>query len=287
MLTTRHLFAGYGGGLYADAILGHEPFEAVEIVPSACDALRRAARKGWFPNLTVHQGDIREYRPAHAVDQVCAGFPCQDVSVMGSGLGVAGGAKSGLWREVVRILRESPCPLVFLENSPLLRSRGLDMVLGDLADLGYSAEWDALGASDCGGSHRRARMWVLAYRNRDGLERLREARSEARAVVGSSAGGDVADDDEGWDRLPSPRVHVGRPFWNDADGCLSSPPWRGDAEGWREAASFGSPEPGLRRVDDAVANGIHRDRLIGLGNGQDAMTAAFAWLTLAHKILGN
>jgi DNA (cytosine-5)-methyltransferase 1 len=96
-----------------------------------------------------------------AVDLVCGGFPCQDISVAGNGAGLDG-ERSGLWREYARIVRDLRPRLVFVENSAALANRGLDRVLGDLAALGFDAEWTVLRASDVGAPHERARLFILA-----------------------------------------------------------------------------------------------------------------------------
>jgi DNA (cytosine-5)-methyltransferase 1 len=95
------------------------------------------------------------------VDVVSGGFPCQDISVAGKGAGI-NGERSGMWKHMARIIREVQPRFVFVENSPALTSRGLGIVLGDLAALGYDAKWCVLGASDVGAPHRRKRIWVLA-----------------------------------------------------------------------------------------------------------------------------
>ena len=80
-MRTLHLFAGIGGGLLADLILGHEPVCAVEIDPYCCAVLRDRRGEGWFPDLHVHEGDVRLWDPspwAGGVDCIAAGFPCQD-----------------------------------------------------------------------------------------------------------------------------------------------------------------------------------------------------------------
>ena len=99
-----------------------------------------------------------------AVDIVCGGFPCQDLSYAGKGAGLAG-ERSGLWREYARIVRELRPRFVVVENVSALLARGLGDVLGDLAALGYDAEWHCVRASDVGAPHRRERLFVVAYRD--------------------------------------------------------------------------------------------------------------------------
>ncbi len=151
-MRTGHLFAGAGGGLYADLILGHRPVFAVEWDAYAARALQQRADDGWFPGLHVHHGDVQLFDTSEwegRVDSIHAGFPCQDISVAGNGAGIEG-ERSGLWGEVKRIAGELRPQELFLENSPAITSRGLDVVLGDLAELGYDAQWCVLPASAVG-----------------------------------------------------------------------------------------------------------------------------------------
>lgn len=96
------------------------------------------------------------------VDVVSGGFPCQDISCAGPGKGLDG-ERSGLWKEFARIIREVQPLFAWVENSPILTSRGIDRVLWDLATMGYDAEWGVLAAEDVGALHKRDRIWILAY----------------------------------------------------------------------------------------------------------------------------
>jgi DNA (cytosine-5)-methyltransferase 1 len=98
---------------------------------------------------------------AGIVDVVSGGFPCQDISAAGGGAGIDG-ERSGMWREMARIICEVGPQFVFVENSPMLTSRGLGRVLGDLASMGFDARWGVLGAADIGAKHQRDRIWIVA-----------------------------------------------------------------------------------------------------------------------------
>lgn len=100
--------------------------------------------------------------PVPYVDVLCGGFPCQDISLAGKGAGI-GGARSGLWSEFARLVGELRPRYVVVENVPALLGRGVGRVLGDLAALGFDAEWDCLPASAFGAPHRRDRFWLVAY----------------------------------------------------------------------------------------------------------------------------
>ncbi len=163
-MRSLHLFAGAGGGLLADLILGHEPVCAVEWDPYCCQVLRERAAEGWFPGLHVFEGDVRVFPASDwkgRVDIIHAGFPCQPHSVAGKRKGHAD--DRNLWPEVVRVVGEIRPPLVFLENVPGIISNGfVGFVLNDLADLRYDARWTLLGADQVGATHRRDRWFCLA-----------------------------------------------------------------------------------------------------------------------------
>jgi len=164
-MRTAHLFAGAGGGILADLILGHEPIVAVEWDAYACAVLRRQ-----FPGLRVIEGDVRAVdfaRELAGVDALCAGFPCTDISAANpNGKGIDG-ERSGLYREVMRAIDAVRPAWVFLENSPHIRTKGRHIVIGDLVARGYSWRDGILSASDVGAPHRRDRWWLLAHRDRD------------------------------------------------------------------------------------------------------------------------
>ena len=166
-MRTLHLFAGAGGGLLADIILGHEPVVAVEWDPYCCQVLRERATEGWFPGLHVFEGNVRVFNASDwkgKVDCIHAGFPCQPHSVAGKRKGHAD--DRNLWPEVVRVVGEIHPRWVFLENVPGIISNGfIRIVLRDLARLGYDARWTLLGANQVGAPHRRERWFALANIN--------------------------------------------------------------------------------------------------------------------------
>ncbi len=135
----------------------------VEIDPYA-----RAVLKKHWPEVPKHE-DVRTFPPEgdYAVDVICGGFPCQDISVAGKGAGLAG-ARSGLWYEFARIVGELRPRYVVVENVAAILARGMGTVLGDLSTRGYDAEWHVIPASAVGAPHRRDRIWVVAW-DADGL----------------------------------------------------------------------------------------------------------------------
>jgi DNA (cytosine-5)-methyltransferase 1 len=166
------LFAGAGGGILGGHILGWRTVCAVEFASYPRSVLLARQRDGMLPKFPVWD-DVRTFdgKPwRRTVDVVSGGFPCQDISVAGKGDGLDG-ERSGLWSEMARIIGEVQPRFAFVENSPMLTSRGLDRVLGDLSTLGYDAEWGVVGADDAGAPHRRERIWILAHAQRIGSRR--------------------------------------------------------------------------------------------------------------------
>ena len=163
-MQTMHLFAGVGGGLLADLILGHEPIIAVERDAYCCKVLRERTADGWFPNLQVWEGDIRLFDPSEykgRVDCVHAGFPCQPHSVAGKRKGEAD--ERNLWPDTARIVGEIRPRFVFLENVPGIVSNGFAaVVVGELSAMGYDSQWGIISASNAGACHRRARWWCVS-----------------------------------------------------------------------------------------------------------------------------
>jgi DNA (cytosine-5)-methyltransferase 1 len=103
------------------------------------------------------------------IDILTGGFPCQDISVANVGGKGLEGNRSGLWYEYLRIIRQTEPRFIVIENSPNLRSKGLNVVLYQLAESGYNAEWDMLQASFLNGHHKRQRLIVIAYARSIGL----------------------------------------------------------------------------------------------------------------------
>ena len=175
------LFAGAGGGILGGHLLGWRTVCAVEVDPYARDVLLARQNDGCLPPFPVWD-DVRTFdgRPWRgAVDVVSGGFPCQDISTNGGAnrKGLAGD-KSGLWREMARIIGEVRPRFAFVENSPALTFRGLGRVLGDLAELGFDAAWGVFSAADVGARHRRERIWIAAWNADEGDDRARRCLSQ-------------------------------------------------------------------------------------------------------------
>ena len=156
------LFAGAGGGVLGGHLLGWRTVCAVEWEAYPASVLVARQNDGILPPFPIWD-DVQTFdgHPWRGiVDVVSGGFPCQDISAAGKGAGIDG-ERSGMWGEMARIIHEVRPRFVFVENSPMLTSRGLGRVLGDLASMGFDARWGVLGAADVGANHQRDRIWIV------------------------------------------------------------------------------------------------------------------------------
>jgi DNA (cytosine-5)-methyltransferase 1 len=160
------LFSGIGGFSLGLERAGMRTVAFCEIEPFC-----RAVLKKHWPEVPCYE-DVTELSSASLaadgikIDAICGGFPCQDVSVAGiwntAGVGLDG-KRSGLWKEYSRLVGELRPQFVIVENVAGLLGNGLGRVLGDLAALGYDAEWHCIPACNVGAPHIRDRVWVVAY----------------------------------------------------------------------------------------------------------------------------
>ena len=167
--TFGSLFAGIGGFDLGLERAGMECRWQVEIDDYATKVLEK------------HWPHVKRYRDIctigagalEPVDLICGGFPCQDISRAGGMAGIDKGIRSGLWREMLRVIRLVRPPFVIVENVAALLDWGMGRVLGDLADCGFDAEWSTVSACSMGAAHMRQRVFVVAYPNGfDGWKRI-------------------------------------------------------------------------------------------------------------------
>jgi DNA (cytosine-5)-methyltransferase 1 len=158
MATHGSLFSGIGGIDLGFEWAGIDTLWQVEIDPYCRNLLEMR-----FPNAARYE-DVNKVgsHNLQPVDIISGGFPCQDISYAGKGAGIDG-SRSGLWSQLHRVIGELRPRFALIENVPALLKRGLDRVLSDLADIGYDAEWQIVGADDVGAPHKRKRIWIVAY----------------------------------------------------------------------------------------------------------------------------
>jgi DNA (cytosine-5)-methyltransferase 1 len=187
MMRVLDIFSGIGGfSLGLERTGGFKTQAFCEIDPFC----RKVLAKHW-PKVPCYE-DVRELTAARlaadgiAVDVICGGFPCQDISAAGTRAGI-GGSRSGLWSEYARLIRELRPRFVLVENVARLLADGMGRVLGDLSQIGFDAEWHAIPASAVGAEHHRDRIWLVAYPSSAGLQGLHEARWGEHLQPASSA----------------------------------------------------------------------------------------------------
>jgi DNA (cytosine-5)-methyltransferase 1 len=250
------LFSGIGGFSLGLERAGLHTIAFCEIEPYC----RAVLAKRW-PGIPIH-ADVRELNlPTGFADVICGGFPCQDISVgnqhNGGAKGLAG-ARSGLWSEYRRLI-EDVCPSwVVIENVVALRSRGLDQVLRELVAIGYDAEWYCIPASAVGALHRRDRIWIVAYPQR---EQLRQQPRRWNGAGGPSAAL-TAVDGKAWPlaNADPPRLEG----WLRAELRECACQLSAGASGSSGIAGTWIAESDIRRVADGVPSRV--DRLKSLGN---------------------
>jgi len=233
LMRVLDLFSGIGGFSLGLERAGMQTVAFCEIEPYP----RAVLRKHW-PNVPCYD-DIRtltadRLRADGIVPNViCGGFPCQDISVAGGGAGINEGTRSGLWSEYARLIGEIRPQYVIVENVSALLGRGLDRVLGDLAQIGYDAEWHCIPASAVGAPHRRDRIWIVANPSGRRLCEQREGQIQqsGRAQI-----------------VRSSKI-VGYPIEQELrDAC--------DNRGWLS-------EPNVGRVANGVSSRSHRLKCLG------------------------
>jgi len=291
------LFSGIGGlelALHQEvktvAYVEREPYPQAVLV--------KRQEEGVLDKAPIYD-DVRTFdgtRYRGVVDIVFGGFPCQDISVAGKGAGIKEDTRSGLFFELMRVVREIRPTFIFLENVSAITQRGMDTVLAEVFKAGYDARWTTIRASDVGARHRRERWFCLGYLSNttgvgcgagndntlgeigvheEGLSLQEDDKRSHRGcgtstVCGNNREGDVAYSDseglQGWER-----EHGGEsPFG------LGSGVWdRDPAEETETSESF------VGRVADGIPKRV--DRLKCLGNAVVPQQGRLAWDILTNK----
>lgn len=231
------LFSGIGGlelGLERAGV-GAVAWQC-EILPGCREVLAHH-----WPDA-VRFDDIRGLHPP-AVDLICGGFPCQDVSSAGKRAGLSG-TRSGLWYEYLRVVSEVRPRWVVVENVASGAHAWASTVLTGLGELGYTCLPVPLSAADVGAPHLRRRIFVIAY-----LDLHSEPAVSLQAEVAGA---------------PQPPTH--------ADHARREGAGPGADQGRAEPAArgWGTPQPRMVRVVHGVSRGVDRGnarpRIAALGN---------------------
>ena len=241
-LKVLSLFSGGGLGDYGLELTGMEIIGQVEI-DDYCQkilSLRWPTVPKWRDICEVKSEVVRG--TIGTPDIISGGFPCQDISIAGNGEGIYG-KRSGLWKEMFRLVCDLRPKYVLVENVAALLHRGLGVVLSDLSSIGYDAEWQVISACQFGAAHSRERVFILAYPH--------SASREIPPILS-------------WDGSTSTFFDKHKTEW-----CKN---WFGLSMGRKAVARLeneweeGCPKPEFLRVVDGTPE--YLDRLKLLGNGQ-------------------
>ena len=290
-LTMLDTFAGIGGFSYAATKLvgGYRTTQFIEIDPFCQKILKKH-----FPFTPIHD-DIRTFTAIPGqYDVICGGFPCQSISVAGNRAGITEESRSGIFYELMRVIRMVRPRFVVLENVAAILNNGLDIVLGELSQAGYDAEWSVISASSLGACHRRSRWWCVAYTNdygsppssisglddqtnNDTSQRTNQVSESARSVESSdsrviqSFTKPTDSNSKGLQRENFSEME--REIWAKGSSRRLNPDWR----------SYVS-KPILRRGDDGLSYRV--DRTKALGNSVVPQVAAIP-LKRVHDLYYN
>lgn len=251
-LKVLDLFSGIGGfSLGLEEAGGFETVAFCEIDPD-----RRADLARMWPGVKIFE-DVRSIDPEELerIDVITGGFPCQDLSIAGRRAGISG-ERSGLYSEIIRLVRALRPEFVIMENSAelLVGERGAwaGTVFGSLAEIGYDAEWHVIPASGLGAPHDRERVWIIASDASRGFQRWapllgrRFTRTEQAAAV-------IAD------HYRERELQSGWRF-TDQRGRVVHDPELAWPETWHDKLAA------LRGMDDGLSSGLAKQTAKRFGN---------------------
>jgi len=267
-------FSGIGGFSYAAEKLvgGFQTIQFVECEPYC----QKILKKHW-PNVPIHD-DIKSYNPEpYSADVVCGGFPCTDISTAGKGLGITEETRSGLFYELMRVIRLVRPRYIVLENVAAILNNGLGIVLGELAKAGFDCEWACIPASALGACHQRDRWWLVAYPNDYGSSPSEKSRGIKKTNGRTEKRQNEACKFEGSSQSRNSEVvqlDVAYPYSERLQGLRGEyelqESSRERAFTWRNSGITLNPnwkryksKPTLCRGDDGLSNRVHRLKALG------------------------
>jgi len=286
-LNVGSLFSGIGG-----IELGFEKagFETIWFIE--CDRYAKEVIKKHWCNAIIYDDITKvDFRTIQKVDILTGGFPCQDISFAGKGAGITG-SRSSLWKYYHKSIRVLRPRYAFIENVSALRGRGLNVVLSDLASLGYDAEWYCLSASSVGAPHQRDRLFIIAYLQESRNRRLsvfkRDKRSkdadvdgEGKVISDTESAGEMSIQQQGQRNIivkngKTVSDSIGNGIKKESDRwsyqvCMGDTNLQGLETGKQEADTktsferlgWWSVEPELGRMADGIPYRVDRIRCLG------------------------
>ena len=233
------LFSGIGGFALGARKAGvrFDKHYYSEIDPFACKIYKKN-----FPEA-INLGDIKKIKMEDLPYGECiitGGFPCQDLSIAGKKMGLAG-TRSGLWYEMQRIISHAKPEYVIIENVGRLTGNGLETILRFFDEIGYNVAWQNIQAWEYGAPHRRERIYIIA----DACgERFKLWSCDwERRLIQKSKERAVAKSEQKWNGR---QYRIGETF---------------QVDDWKRIASS------ICGVDDGLSKKLDKHRLKALGNG--------------------
>jgi len=266
IMNVGSLFSGIGGIEKGMETVGFNTVWFIEREPY-CQAILRKQ----YPSATIYDDVTKiDFRTIPKVDILTGGFPCQDISNAGKRVGIQG-SRSSLWKYYCKAISEIRPKYAIIENVAALIRRGLNVVLSNLAEIGYDAEWYCISASSVGALHRRERVFIIAYPNssRHIYGQIEEQPTEGREYALSQSKSICADvsntQSNGCNRGRSEEnisvgdrefLHceeeVGSQVRSKTEGCLCN-----------NEQGYWSSEPELGRVANGISNRLDRIKCLG------------------------
>ena len=258
-------FAGIGGFSYAAEKLvgGFQTVQFIEIDPYCQQVLNKN-----FPNIPIHD-DITTYRTKpHSADVITGGFPCQSISQAGNREGITETSRSGLWFQLIRTIRMVRPKYFILENVSAILTNGMDIVLRDIFEAGYDAEWCCIPSSFVGACHQRDRWWLVGFASNSKSKRT--WKDESR-LWGQSKGGDLQTDRDSNKKISNASNSDSNGLQGKVGSRVYRPTWKTQNirrinPNWRQYIS----QPTIRRGDDGLSTKLDASqriqRLKQLGN---------------------
>ena len=264
-LFSQALVEEYSEGISLDgaqsAQSSGKPTQQAYCAPDKMTAFSRLSRFGMtYKPLTATHGEA-------LLMSYLAAFHAKTSQAQGGGEGITG-ARSSMWKHMARIIHEVRPNFVLVENSPNLTSRGLGVVLGDLATMGFDARWGVLGAADVGAPHQRDRIWIFANNISNTDCESYAQRGVDHAVSETSGHGDFDKDRSGENVRSIIESTENETLETEIRATIGNKDW------WIY-------ESGFPRVVDGVAARV--DRFKAIGNGQVPLCAATAWRLLSEQ----
>ena len=269
MITIGSLFSGIG--CFELGLLRGIPNSQV-IWQCEKDTFCQSILKKHWPNTRLYT-DITKMDTQDVVrpDIMCAGFPCQDLSISGLQRGIYEGKKSSLYWYAFALFSRLRPDIIVLENvSNLLRLGGRE-VLGSLAEIGYDAEWTTLSARQFGAPHRRDRVFIVAYSGR--IRRMEHTRQQEAMEQPRLQGTQRKEGEKSDMSAPTHRsyAHATNPDNERRQEHVLREPiekmrqfTQGDSQNPFETYSQRVPNPpAICRVDDGIRNRVHRIKALG------------------------